>query len=110
MKGVNFLDPAKDEMADAAEYYEKQSSGLGSRFLQEVEFTIRQIGEFPSAGRKLSQRVRRRITRAFPFGVLYIEETEQIIIVAVMHQKRRPGYWKERLSIEKEARDINEKP
>jgi hypothetical protein len=35
--------------------------------------------------------------RRFPFGLLYAIETERIVIVAVAHLKRRPGYWKDRI-------------
>jgi hypothetical protein len=29
--------------------------------------------------------------------VLYVDQPERVLIIAVMHMKRRPGYWKERL-------------
>jgi len=39
---------------------------------------------------------RRRLLRRFPYGILYKEEESQIVIVAVMHLRRRPGYWRNR--------------
>ena len=33
----------------------------------------------------------------FPYAVVFMEKPEHIWIVAVMHMKRRPGYWRERL-------------
>jgi len=36
------------------------------------------------------------MVRRFPFGILYRIEPEQIVVVAVMHLRRRPGYWRDR--------------
>jgi len=35
----------------------------------------------------------------FPYGILYIEEPEEIFILAIMHLHRYPDYWKERKGI-----------
>jgi toxin ParE1/3/4 len=41
--------------------------------------------------------VRRCMTKKFPYAILYtIEPDDSILIVAVMHCSRKPGYWKER--------------
>jgi hypothetical protein len=36
------------------------------------------------------------LARRFPFSVIYAHEEATIVIVAVAHQRRRPGYWRER--------------
>ena len=41
--------------------------------------------------------LRRRLVRRFPFGILYRIEPEEIVIVAVAHLRRKPGYWRERI-------------
>jgi len=38
------------------------------------------------------------MSNLFPYNVLYAIEKDTIVIVAVAHQKRRPSYWKARLS------------
>src|SRR6266536_2627179 len=40
---------------------------------------------------------RRALARGFPYSVVYLDEPERVWIVAVMHAKRRLGYWRERL-------------
>ena len=97
MKERIFLQPAEEEMLEAAQYYEEQSRGLGGAFLEEIEHTITSIVTHPQSGRKLSNNIQRRIARRFPFGVLYAVEPDAIVIVAIMHLHRRPGYWKDRL-------------
>ena len=99
MKPVHFLDPAKAEMGDAAEYYERQADGLGEAFVDEIERVVGLIQCSPRAGGLVGGEVRRRVAKSFPFNVLYVDEADEILVVAVMHQRRRPDYWRERLSV-----------
>jgi plasmid stabilization system protein ParE len=97
MKGYEFLLEAEEEMNEAARFYERRKEGLGLEFLNEVEQTIASILAHPRSGPTISPNIRRRIARRFPFGVLYAIDGKKIVIVAVAHLKRRPGYWKERV-------------
>jgi hypothetical protein len=36
-----------------------------------------------------------RLTR-FPYLVVYREDATRILVVAVAHEKRKPGYWRKR--------------
>ena len=84
-------------MTRKALFYEEQSEGLGLDFLEDVEHTIQSILAFPKSGRVISTNIRRRIVRRFPFDVLYAIHGDHIVIVAVAHLKRGPGYWKDRV-------------
>lgn len=97
MKEYQFLPEAEEEMNEAARFYESRSGGLGQDFLDEVQHTIESILALPESGPVVSEHFRRRILRRFPFGLLYAIEAERIVIVAVAHLKRRPGYWKDRV-------------
>jgi plasmid stabilization system protein ParE len=65
--------------------------------VEAVEDAIRRIVETPAGWRLLEDGVRRCLTRVFPYGVLCSVETDFILIVAVMHGSREPGYWQRRL-------------
>ncbi|MBI2150548.1 MAG: type II toxin-antitoxin system RelE/ParE family toxin [Acidobacteria bacterium] len=80
-------------MNDAALYYERESPGLGVRFLDEIEHYIAVIVKNPNAGSKVRGQVRRRIIRKFPYGILYSVKEDGIRILAIMNLKRRPTYW-----------------
>jgi plasmid stabilization system protein ParE len=85
MTSIVFLNPAEEEMLQAAAYYEEQARGLGRDFLSEVQRTVDSIAENPGVGRVVRLSIRRRLMRRFPFGILYRVDPDEIVIVAVMH-------------------------
>ena len=103
MIAIVFLSPAQEEMTAAARYYQSQSIGLGAEFLAEVERTIAAITSHPKAAPKVRQDVRRRLLKRFPFGILYVATVDEIVVLAVMHLRRRPGYWEGRLGSLKQS-------
>jgi hypothetical protein len=46
----------------------------------------------------LEEDVRRCLVSVFPYSVLYTIEAEYVLIIAIMHGKRQPGYWRSRLT------------
>jgi toxin ParE1/3/4 len=93
MKRVSFHELAERELNDAALYYEQERTGLGVKFLDEVERVISSMIRNPNAGKQVRGRVRRRISRKFPYGILYSVNADGIRILAIMNLKRRPLYW-----------------
>jgi plasmid stabilization system protein ParE len=93
---VRFLVPARRDLADATAYYEDQMPDLGVQFLDEVWAAIDRIRAFPLAWQPLSQRTRRCLLNRFPYGVIYEQRKDEIVIVAVGHQHRHPDFWKPR--------------
>jgi len=91
-----FHPEAYAEYEEAARYYAERDPDLGSRFIAAVEEAIERICDSPARWRVIDEDVRRCLTHVFPYGVLYTIETEVVLIVAVMHCSREPGYWKAR--------------
>jgi hypothetical protein len=91
------LEPAKKEMREAYHWYEEQRPGLGDEFLDAVDEAMARIDAFPNAWTRLSSSVRRCRTNRFPNGIVFCVRGEQIIVLAVIHLKRRPEYWRDRL-------------
>lgn len=89
--------PAADvEFEEASVFYESRMPGLGKSFAAEVENTISLIREFPEAGSPIGFSHRRAVVARFPYSVVYRQYPDYIVIVAVAHQRRRPGYWRHR--------------
>jgi plasmid stabilization system protein ParE len=88
------LDPeANREIRQAAEFYEDSRQGLGLEFLDAVESAFNHIQQHPRVWRILKGRFRRYLLQRFPYGLIYAVEGETIFVAAVMHLKRKPGYW-----------------
>lgn len=94
---IVFHPEAWEEMLESARFYEERDQGLGWEFLEAVQDTTRHIREFPSAGPIERADIRKRFVSGFPFTVLYQIQKDRILIAVVMHQHRRPGFWKKRL-------------
>lgn len=95
-KPLRFHDEALAELAAQAVYYESKSKGLGDEFVNEVEAATKIAGEFPEMGSPFKYSTRRVFPKKFPFSVVYRIRSEEIIILAVAPDARRPGYWRNR--------------
>jgi len=91
-----FHPEAEEEFFEAIEYYEAREPGLGQDFSLEVLNALENIRANPLAWPALVDDVRRCLTNRFPFGVIYGIEKGQIYVLAVMHLRRKPDYWKNR--------------
>ena len=92
-----FHPEALDEYNEAGHHYARQQPGLDLRFVVCVEEAIASIFDDPYRWRPHDEDVRRCLTRVFPYGVLYTIEPDYVLIVAVAHCSRDPGYWKHRV-------------
>ena len=81
------------ELEATGEFYESRLGGLGMRFLLAFESGIERIEGFPQSGSPLSGGLRKIVVPGFPFSIVYQETQDQIMILAVAHNYRRPGYW-----------------
>ena len=99
MRTITFLLEAEEEMNSSAQYYNQQLSGLGLDFLKEIEKSLQIIEKGPERWPYYEQNIHKYNTRRFPFSLFYVFEKniDKIIIIAVAHQKRKPGYWKQRI-------------
>ena len=99
MKSIRILQPAEQEMLDAAYYYELQAAGLGSEFLDKIDSAIADISSNPDAWQVVHGRIHRRLVVRFPYALLYRIDINEIAILAIMHLHRRPLYWMNRLDL-----------
>ena len=88
---------AEEEMNEAAQFYERRVSGLGDEFLDEFERCTARIVSFPESGQRCYESFRRMLFARFRFSLIYEIVRDHIFIVAVAHQRQRPGYWRERI-------------
>ena len=87
---------AARELIRSVEYYEERSDGLGAEFLDEIESVISQILTYPDSGTLVTAEDKRILLRRFPFGIIYVVSDDLLTVIAVMHIRRNPDYWKSR--------------
>jgi plasmid stabilization system protein ParE len=93
---IEFHPEAEEEFIEAAQYYEARVPGIGSRFIDELEALEALLTERPAIGEQIDENFRRVVFRKFPFSLIYTVEETRIWVVAVAHQRRLPGYWRDR--------------
>ncbi len=96
MKPVKFRLKAENEMINAKNYYNVQLDDLGMDFIDEVEKSIELIQKSPTRWAIIEGNIHKYILQRFPFTIYYVNEVEEILILAIAHQSRKPGYWDNR--------------
>lgn len=96
MNSVTYHPLARNEYREAALYYGLISASLADRFAEQVESNIKAISGFPESFPLKNRRVRNCVLLKFPYSILYANTEAGVFVVAVMHHKRKPGYWKSR--------------
>ena len=94
---LEFLPEAREEFSAAALYYESKEAGLGVRFRDEVAYMVGRIVTDPYLWRERPSGFRRVNCPVFPYYLAYFIRGETILVAAVAHGHRRPGYWRDRL-------------
>jgi plasmid stabilization system protein ParE len=93
MKTVRLLQPAEQEMFDAAAYYESRVSDLGNAFLDKIASAVEDIAENPQRWPVIQLDIRRRLIHRFPYALFYRVDPDEIVVLAIAHLHRRPVYW-----------------
>ena len=91
-----FHPEAQKELLYYVEHYEDKAEGLGTEFLDRVEQTLELIQTFPELGTSITESDRRMLIGRFPFALIYSDQEDTIVIYALMHLRRKPGYWQAR--------------
>ena len=93
------LHPQADaEFLLAQQRYTDASPLLGRRFYDQITGVFRRIIEHPLRYKQFDPPARRLFANGFPYAVTHVAKPDAIWIIAVMHVRREPGYWKERLT------------
>lgn len=96
MKSFRFHPAAAAETEAEARFYLENSPDLARAFLDDLNESLHDARQFPDAGIPSESGCRRRIFRRFPFSLVYLPIEDEIVVVAVAHHRRLPGYWRNR--------------
>ena len=96
IRELEYLREALEEAETAARWYAARSPAAAAAFSEEVDAAESAIARLPDAWPPFDHGTRRYLLRRFPFSIVSRVEPRRILIVAVAHGRRRPGYWKSR--------------
>lgn len=89
---------AEAEFYDIVNYYKEIDRALSYDFIQEFENAVHRLTKFPEVGHPYLHQTKRIFLDRFPYAIVYkIYRNKRIIVYAIMHMKRKPGYWEERM-------------
>ena len=98
---VEFHPEARSDLRTASLWYDEEQPGLGSDLLTAVGRAVERLVVMPAAhpvwpSVLLDPPVRRAPLGRFPYVVAYQVFADEIIILAIAHERRRPLYWIDR--------------
>ncbi|MBI2894035.1 MAG: type II toxin-antitoxin system RelE/ParE family toxin [Deltaproteobacteria bacterium] len=100
MTGYRFHPEARAELVGATDWY-GGCPDVSTDFAAAVQAAIERIVRFPRAYARWpgveNAEVRRCVLRRFPFVIVYAIESDEIVVLAIAHTSREPGYWARRL-------------
>jgi toxin ParE1/3/4 len=85
------------EVEAADDWYFSHSFDASVAFLGDLQSALASVSQAPQRWPKYLYGTRRIVMQRFPFSVVFLDEPDLVIIVAIAHSKRRPGYWKDRV-------------
>jgi plasmid stabilization system protein ParE len=96
-RAVRLREEADQDVVAAASWYEQQRQGLGHEFLDEMLATFRIVAEQPLSFPTVHRGVRRALMTRFPFGIYFrLEQSQVVVVLAVLHGSRDPHRWQSR--------------
>ena len=94
---VRLLREAAEELEAIAQYYDAERAGLGRAFIAEVRRARQRVQEHPLASAVERSEVRSRAVARFPYRIYYRVRENELLIIAIAHRRRQPGYWQARI-------------
>ena len=98
MRTVGYHPEARAEFLHEVEYFAAISARLAEHYDRAVHTAERQAANTPETWPKYKHKTRRVVDRQFKFSLVYLHSENELYIVAVAPMKRKPGYWRTRLS------------
>ncbi|GLC24615.1 type II toxin-antitoxin system RelE/ParE family toxin [Roseisolibacter agri] len=87
---------ARADIAEAFQWYEARSMGLGHEFLRAVRMAFVAITRAPEQAPLVVEDIRKLPLRRFPYVVYFVVLPRGISVLAVIHGRRDPRRWQSR--------------
>jgi plasmid stabilization system protein ParE len=88
---------AQHELIDGAVFYAtRDTAALGERFVAEFERPVSLLQTHPELGAVWRGKYRRLPLCRFPYNIVDVMSEDALQVLAVAHQRRKPGCWRGR--------------
>lgn len=94
---IRILDLARDDLIDGYHFYDNQSPGLGSYFLENIYNDIESLKYTGGAHLVIHQHFYRALSKRFPWAIYYTKSNQTVYIHAVTDCRRDPDWIKKHL-------------
>jgi toxin ParE1/3/4 len=94
---IRFHPAALQDAEGATAWYGARSTRSAARFLEELDRLLEVVATVPEQFPKTDSGPSRALFRRFPFFLAFRIDSENVVIFAVAHGKRRPHFWRDRL-------------
>ena len=91
---IVFEPAARVEFVEAARWYAVEAGRFyATDFRNEVHRALNLLCDHPSMGTPAKSNTRSMVVHRYPFFIVYRIDSDTLHVLAVAHQRRRPGYW-----------------
>ena len=97
MKIITLRKEAEYDIEEAYQWYESKRKGLGEELLTCIDDVFLKVSTNSQIYPKVNKNIRRTFIKKFPFCVYYVENEKSLIVFAVMHARKNPTNWKNRI-------------
>ena len=94
---IRILTSANKDLIDGYWFYEKQSEGIGTYFLDSLFSDIDSLRIYAGIHPKYFDKYHRLLSKRFPFAVYYRIENKTALVYAVLDCRRNPSWIREKL-------------
>ena len=96
MLPVDYLAGARHDFDESFDWYSERSTQVAVRFANAVDAALIRIATNPTRFASPDGVHRAFPVKKFPFRIVYRLVENRVLVVAIAHAKRRPGYWSDR--------------
>ena len=93
---LEFHPEAEQEFLEAVSRYEKEVPGLGEQMEAEIQVATNLLSQYPDIGTPVDAELRKLVLHRFPYYLIYSALPDKLYILALAHERRKPGYWDKR--------------
>ena len=93
------LPTAKEDLREAAKWYNKARSGLGKELVARFRERLAELRANPLTCQIRYSEVHTALVEQFPYMIHYYvdQQNKTIVIISILHTSRDPKVWDERL-------------